>query len=193
MDTNQHAFESILVESFCPDLILEFLSVGSHVGAQLKAKFNIPLVIIYDAPLREQFCEMNVNSIQCGWVDEREHQSIEAADHIVVYSQAVLDYVKKNFSTQTDITILPCIIWKDQSGNSKSQEQYIGFIGSFLIWHKVELLVKAFELIAKDFPDIKLALLGYGQEWNRIYEMVEKSAFAYRIEMPFTCFRRTTL
>lgn len=185
IDDNQKALPNIFQKSSRPDLILEFLSVGSHVGAQLKAKFNIPLVIIYDAPLQEQFCEMNTRiPFNVNRIDECEHLSMLAADHIVVYSQAVFDYVKKKFSIQADISILPCIIWKNQSGKSKIQEQYIGFIGSFLIWHKVDLLVKAFELIAKDFPDAKLALLGYGQEWKRIHGMVEKSEFSYRIEMP---------
>jgi glycosyltransferase involved in cell wall biosynthesis len=45
--------------------------------------------------------------------------------------------------------------------------QLIGFIGSFLSWHRVDLLVDAFIEIAPEFPLARLALLGYGQEWNR--------------------------
>jgi glycosyltransferase involved in cell wall biosynthesis len=177
--------EQIINSYSKPDLILEFLSVGSQVGVNLKNHFKTPLVVIYDAPVREQFCEMNgVIPFGVSRIDQREKLMVENADAIIAYAQCVKEHLLTKFRPTSEIYLLPCITWKQTMEWNASKPQLVGFIGSFLIWHKVDLLVDAFIEIAPEFPLARLALLGYGQEWNRINEKVRASGFSDRIELP---------
>ncbi|MBK9590974.1 MAG: glycosyltransferase family 4 protein [Crocinitomicaceae bacterium] len=177
--------EQIINSYSKPDLILEFLSVGSEVGVKLKNYYKVPLVIVYDAPLHEQFIEMNgIVPFGVDRIDKREKEMVETADVIIAYAQCVKEHILDKFHPTGEIYLLPCITWKQNIALNANKPQLIGFIGSFLSWHKVDLLVDAFIEIADEFPTARLVLLGYGQEWNRINEKVLASTCLDRIEMP---------
>jgi len=174
----------ILAQKSNFDLIIEFLVLGSKVGANLKNKLKVPLIIICDSPLPEQFAEMNGSkSFMKNKIIEAERKSLKEADMIICYSESMKSYINKVFSLTENIHVLPCIVWKDKLVPDKLKSKNIGFIGSFLSWHKVDVLVKAFESIAEDYPDAKLTLVGYGQEWNKIKSLVVESVYAPRIKL----------
>src|SRR5690606_12590432 len=83
------------------------------------------------------------------------------------------------------IEVIPCIAWKHKVNYKKNNDDLnIGFIGSFLSWHKVELLLYAFNQIASKYQNIKLHLIGFGEEWKKINDLVQQSPFVSRIHMP---------
>lgn len=166
------------------DIILEFLTYGSDIGARLAQAHGKPLAVIFDSPLPEQYLEMYAaGSMYGGRIEKAEARSVKAAETIICYSQPVKEHVLKTYEPKGSIEILPCIVWKGGVERKASREQLIGFIGSFLKWHKVELLLTAFKTIGKEFPSAKLVLVGFGQEWHRIRAMADLHPYKERIIM----------
>lgn len=166
------------------DVIIEFLSYGSTIGQKIGDKYGTKLVLIYDSPLYVQFQEMyKVKRVFQKEINQAEEKSLKAADHIICYSNPVKDFLLNTYHLSKPITIIPCVAWKGITDHSDKIEMNIGFIGSFLSWHKVELLVKAFEQVADQFIEAKLVLIGKGEECNKIYELVALSKFKDRITM----------
>jgi len=167
------------------DLVIEFLTIGSNVGHNYKKKTGAKHLVIFDSPLLEQFEDMHAFPLWYGKeAIARERESLVGADKIIAYANSTITYLKNNFGLdENKLSQLPCIIWKDEINVQINKEQTIGFIGSFLSWHKVNLLVKAFENIAVDFPRAKLILIGKGEEWSKIKSQLEKSNFKTRIDL----------
>lgn len=167
------------------DLIIEFCVFGSEVTTLSKSKSNTKSILIFDAPLEVQFKEMygktgNFNEL----IIEKEKRSLQNADAVICYSEAVKSYLTNSLSHHSLISVIPCIAWKSAIEFKNHENFNIGFIGSFLSWHKVELLVSAFNSIASKYPKIKLHLIGFGEEWVKIQRQVKQSPFVNRIYMP---------
>jgi len=60
----------------------------------------------------------------------------------------------------------------------------IGFIGSFLKWHRVDLLLKTFSRLKDEHYNIKLYLLGMGEEYASIKEKWSASKYKEDIFLP---------
>lgn len=181
----ESASEQIATEYEKPDLIIEFLSLGSGISMRIKQKFQCTSLIIYDAPLLEQFIEMHgYRPFNASRIAQLEKQAVENSDIVLCYAPSVQKYLTDNFKINGRIFVQPCITWKEEIPLGESRLPMIGFIGSFLKWHKVDLLVRAFEQVAHEYPLWKLVLIGYGQEWPSIKQMVSSNKFSDRIEMP---------
>ena len=166
------------------DLVIEFLTLGSTAGAALKQKFGVPLVVIYDSPLALQFAEMHgTASFMEKKIEAAERVSVREADAVLCYSAPVKKYLEQAHQKKTGIHVLPCIVWKAIPEPAAAKKQVIGFVGSFLKWHKVELLVRAFEQLVADFPEATLLLIGYGQEWEKIKTLADQSPVSSKITM----------
>ena len=129
--------------------IVEFHTVGSTIGKKLSELWDAKLSVIFDSPVDEQFLEMHgTKSSYWGRIKESERITLEAANRIMVYSPACQEFIKNKYQIDCSITILPCVINKGTVKNESEprSEFIIGFIGSFLSWHKVELLVKAYKV-----------------------------------------------
>jgi glycosyltransferase involved in cell wall biosynthesis len=165
------------------DIIIEFLTYGSRIGAMLKQRTGKPLAVIWDSPLKEQYLEMyGSGSMFTNVIESAEKLSVKTADLIICYSDAVKLHLAKTVQPEGRIEVLPCIVWKnDVIASPSAGGQVIGFIGSFLKWHKVDLLVKAFGETGRSFPEAKLVLVGYGQEWPAVKAMVDAHPFKDRI------------
>lgn len=168
------------------DLVIEFYSLGSEIGPKLKQLSGSKYLMIYDCPVLLQFKEMyHTSTIYDNKVAKAQLNSVEAADYVLCYSESVKKHIQKNSPSQKNFFILPSIVWKDVVVKEKiaTNDIVIGFVGSFLIWHKIPLLLKAFELIASEYSNAKLLLVGYGEEWNYVNELREKSIYKERIQL----------
>nr|MBA3971071.1 glycosyltransferase [Bacteroidota bacterium] len=167
------------------DLIIEFYTLGSDLGTKLKDRLNAKLILIYDSPVLFQYREIyQTKTIYDKRVALAEGKSVKAADVVVCYSKTVKEYVQKNIDAEGNFYVMPCIVWKNKDRHlAKPQCEIIGFIGSFLPWHKVSLLLEAFEKIASEFASLQLLMIGYGEEWNKIHELVKVSKYKDRITL----------
>lgn len=158
------------------DLIIEFYTVGSNVGVQLSKKWNVPLHLIYDSPVDEQFLEMyKTKTIHWRKIIQSEKETLEFANRVVVYSKPCQQFIENKYKLKAEINVLPCVVFKEQikRSNTLDGDFIIGFIGSFLKWHKVEVLVSAFHKFHNIYPFAKLYLIGFGEEWEKIKSMVK--------------------
>jgi glycosyltransferase involved in cell wall biosynthesis len=167
------------------DRVLEFHTVGSTVGMQLAQYWRVGLSVIFDSPVAEQFYEMHgTRSFWWRKIRNSEKLTMEAADKIVVYGAACETYLRRQYAISGRISILPSMIIKSDTVVKESTETFnIGFIGSFLSWHKLDLCVRVFCKFHGRYPDSRLILIGYGQEWNRIKKLVESSGLSEFVVM----------
>jgi glycosyltransferase involved in cell wall biosynthesis len=165
------------------DLIIEFYTVGSELGAKLKKASNASYLLIYDCPVLEQFREMyKSRTLFDPFFLKAEKKSVQSADGIWCYSNYMKEHIKRTYGYEKKFFVSPCIVWKVRHDHQpKINAVRIGFIGSFLVWHKVDLLVQAFNLIAVKYPQAQLLLIGYGQEWPKVNDLVQKSQFKQQI------------
>lgn len=164
------------------DLIFEFSSYGSNVGYRLSNKLKIPLVLLFDAPVIEEYkFFQKKNPFFDKIITRRERKSLTAAQKIIVYSNAVKKYLIKKYHINANKFVIHQNIDFSRFEFSDSKPDYntinIGFIGSFLYWHRVDLLVKAFEKLKDKAINTKLYLIGAGMEYQKILKQVSKSKF----------------
>ena len=180
------AVENISNKEF--DLLVEFNEYGSDLCSEIKNKSSRPTLLVFDAPLVDKYSTFNSPGDSFKkWLREKERLSVENASHIFCYSNPVKDYLKKNYKISNPITVFPCIssnTINNPVSLKKSNEVRIGFVGSFLKWHKVDLLVNAFEVLAAKYENIYLDLIGNGMEWENIKKKVSLSKYRTRIDLP---------
>ncbi len=168
------------------DLVVEFHTVGSTLGLQLAKKWNCKFSIIFDSPVDQQFLEMyKTKTIFWSRIQNSERASMQAADRIMAYSPACADYLQSSYKIKGEINVLPCIVPKPSVDNQYDPEQFkVGFIGSFLVWHKVDLLVNVFVKFLEEVPNSRLQLIGFGEEWNRVKSQIDKRGITNHVDLP---------
>jgi glycosyltransferase involved in cell wall biosynthesis len=170
------------------DKVLEFYTYGSDLGYRLSEKYKKPLVLIYDNPVLEEhnfFHEKQVFFKKK--VEARERYSVLSAQSLVVYSNAVKDYLEKKYNKTIPAFIHQNVDYTrfDFIGEKTAEDTLnIGFIGSFLKWHRVDLLLNVFVRLKKEGKNIKLFLLGNGMEYENIKRKVNALAMQKDIVMP---------
>lgn len=170
------------------DIVLEFYSVASNAGYTVSSRNQKPLVVIYDSPVIDEFRIFNKSSFFLERkILQRERITLLNAKSIVVYSNPVKDYLNKKLNKSlpvfihqnVDFTRFEFIDKKDRNDLIT-----IGFIGSFLKWHRVDLLLSSFIRLKKAGKKVHLLLLGNGLEFQKIKEKVIESGLENEIEMP---------
>ena len=170
------------------DIVLEFYSYGSRVGYNIAQNRNIPLILIYDAPILDEYLFFNkskpffYNSVQ-----KRERQTLLRASTIVVYSNPVKNHIKKITGKTLNIGVHQNVDFsRFEFINERiyGEKINIGFLGSFLKWHRVDLLVDAFIKLKKNGKNVSLFLLGDGEEFTNIKFKTNKSEFCNDIVLP---------
>lgn len=154
------------------DAVLEFYNFGSDVGLSLSKKFKCHLHLIYDGPIFEEYAFFNGHK---SWFENRcrelEKKSFEQAKSIVVYSQPMVDFCTKNIhADQSKYKIHQNVDFSRfhlfEGKKEFSDVINICFVGSFLKWHRVDLLLKAVKEINLASSDLNfhLHLIGDGVE-----------------------------
>ncbi|MGZ4079047.1 MAG: glycosyltransferase family 4 protein, partial [Bacteroidia bacterium] len=170
------------------DSILEFYTYGSDLGFRLSKKYNKPLFIVYDSPVLEAHEFFHQKQIVFkSEIERREKKSILQASGIVVYSNAVKEYLNKKYAKELPVFIHQNVDYSRFEyieNKTPGKTINIGFIGSFLKWHRVDLLINAFARLKDEGKNVKLFLLGSGMEFDKMKDAVEKNKYASAIEMP---------
>lgn len=175
-----------LQESY--DCVLEFNHYGSDVGLTISNKQKIPLVFIYDGPVLEDFVFFQgPKYFFKNKILKFEKETVLHASQIVVYSNAVKQYLNNLAGKELTISIHQNV---DFSRFDFLENQFldkhikIGFIGSFLKWHRIDLLIEAFNRLRDANYSVELFLVGNGMEHDSIKQIVSKSEYENFIHMP---------
>ncbi len=168
------------------DHVIEFHTVGSTLGAQLAERWGAKFSVIFDSPVEEQFYEMHgTKTVHWSRILKSEKQTLEAADNIMAYSPACEAHIQLKYKLKGAVGILPCVVNKaNVVNNPQSTEFNIGFIGSFLSWHKVDLLVRVFQKLHLKHKNARLQLIGFGMEWNKVKALVDRLGLTEVVDMP---------
>lgn len=184
---SKQLIEQILTSGIEYDQVLEFYTLGSNAGKKISEKLNIPFHIVYDGPIFEEygfFHRSKPHYLKQFQLLEKE--SLEAASNIVVYSEPMRQFLSDRFELKGKLHI-------HQNIDFSRFEQYpdkeaktfgdfeIGFIGSFLKWHQVDLLVNVCKQLLAEGQAIKVHLIGDGQERQKLQSYVEEQGLKDQI------------
>lgn len=170
------------------DCVLEFYNYGSDIGFKIANKQNIPLVIVYDAPVLEEHVFFQGPKLFFkNKILKRELRTLQRANSIIAYSNAVKKYLNKISGKELNVLIHQNV---DFSRFQFLEREFdmkpikIGFIGSFLKWHRVDLLLQAFNRLRDDHYPVELFLIGNGMEYHSMKEIADRSKYKKFITMP---------
>ena len=177
------------------DAILEYYNLGSNVWLSISKQQNIPLFIFYDGPVLDEYRIFNhSNPFFFKEVVKREKDSFAHAKKVVAQSNPMKEYVLKHICNvpekiyihqNVDYTKFD-VLKEDKIFNTKNLN--IGFIGSFLPWHQVDLLVNAFKYVLEKGVNANLFLVGDGMERENIETYCTTLPKAIKDKITFTGF-----
>lgn len=164
-----------------PDLIIELMRYGSDLGSELKKHFNVPLIAYFDSPAVEEnkFLKGKVSAYYSK-IAKSEEKTVIDADKVIVYSEVIKRYwlARSQFIDPKKFEIFQTLDYTRLSFNHKKifgDVLTIGFVGSFLKWHKVENLLHAYTQLRVNGYKVKLLLVGAGEEFKAIQKEVDES------------------
>ena len=156
------------------DVVYERYSAFSYAGINLARALGVPHILEVNAPLsyeHEKRRGMELKEL----VRDVERQIFRQADHVVVVSQHLKEFVSSCGVRESSISVLPNGVDPRRFmivGNGKSvRELYglngkrvIGFVGTLKPWHGTETLLKAFQDVHAQDPHTHLLIVGDGPE-----------------------------
>ncbi len=170
-----------------PDVILEFYTFSSSIGTILQKKWNSKLISVFDSPVLEEYEYFNGRKrMGRNKILNIQNESLKLSDRIVVYSNAVKNYVSNITGNHINIFVHQNVDFsrfKFFPIRNNSNPIRIGFIGSFLKWHRVDLLINAFDFIVSKGINAELYLIGNGVEFLSIKNSINFSSFKNKIHM----------
>lgn len=185
--SNELLLEKCLQLKQKPDLILEFYTYGSSLAIQASKHFRVPFTLVYDAPVLEEYEFFHGRKLfGRNHIDRLQRSSVSGASAIVVYSESMKKYVSLLGAKSECILIHQNVDYtrfEFVDPRKFSNEMCIGFVGSFLKWHRVELLLAAFANLRNKGIYCKLLIVGGGMHDREIRDLVGKHAFSNSIEM----------
>lgn len=176
---NEENYATLLNTAEKVDAILEFYCIGSDLGLRLKKHFNSSYTIVYDNPIFEEYSFFNNGEpLYHKLFTERERSSLSQANQIVVYSNPVKEHLINKYLIQPDkFHIHQNIDFTRFELNANSSKLVskikIGFIGSFLKWHRVDILINGVKELNRKNIAFELYLVGEGQELDKMKELVD--------------------
>jgi glycosyltransferase involved in cell wall biosynthesis len=168
-----------LILSERPDVVIERYSLHSAAARVATRRCGIPLMLEVNAPLAQEATRYRGLDDPCA--EQREHETLRAADRIHVVSSALLRYVR---SVAPDVPaawipngaeVSPFRAAPPPALATLAGRIVVGFVGSMKPWHGVELLVDAFARIQPRAPQAALALVGAGPGLNDVIERADRA------------------
>lgn len=155
------------------DLVYERYSLWSFAGMQYAKQHNIPGVLEVNAPLIHE--QRHYREL----IDQQSAEYVTArcfrdARIVAAVSTQVADYVRGFPGTSGKVKVLPNGVDPSRFADRWGERQRVahpftvGFVGSLKPWHGVELLVKAFDGVHREFSHSHLLIVGEGPERKRI-------------------------
>ena len=164
------------IEEFKPDFLFDRYNSYSIGAISAARRLNSPVILEVNAPValeRSQYDEklpLRFPKLAAKY----ERRIFSQADHIYTVSSPLRDFVVTQRGLPEDLVTVICKGANPRSfmpgaDASNARSDYalegkivIGFVGILRPWHGIELLLEAFSVLATDFEDIHLLIVGDG-------------------------------
>jgi glycosyltransferase involved in cell wall biosynthesis len=172
------------------DCIVNWISIGSSLGARLSDQWNVPLLAIYDNPLIDEYSYLHgFPPLMERAVRRHEERVLRRANRLVLYSPAVEAVLRKRYIFSGEVVFRAFTDHSRMKFDLKREPSVTGelrvvYIGSFFAWHEVRELVAAVLQLLDDGHKIRVTLVGDGQTHGAIKEMVERSVHSDAFCLP---------
>ena len=165
-----------IVKEFKPDVIVTFM-IGSFIFAKpISSVLRIPIVLsernspdIYQLTSAKKF----------KWFY---FMIMGSAHKITVQFPSYIE--KYPAFLQSKITPIPNQVPKviGKKVSSKNNEIVLGYAGRFSFQKRIDVLIRSFSLLNKDFPDTKLLIFGYGEQQKYLEGIVSELNLTNKVE-----------
>jgi glycosyltransferase involved in cell wall biosynthesis len=177
----------LIDSSIAIKFICERHDLFSGVGYKLAKKNKVPFLLLVDAPVVWEAKKWGVRRGLWGIFLEKyfESKSLRRADLVVCISEKVKDKVIE-LGVKGDRTIVihnkvNNLLFKPNISADRIIREYdldkkivIGWTGSFRSFHGLDSLIEAFKLVCEQRTDVRLMLVGDGQDYQHIYNLIQQ-------------------
>jgi glycosyltransferase involved in cell wall biosynthesis len=152
------------------DFIYERYALNAFAGLKISEKYGIPLILeVNDSAMIERVRKLKA----VGIAKSNEKKIFNGATAIVTISSYFKEIIIESNISSDKVYVIPNAIDESKLGaytiENPEKEQYakngetiIGYVGSFLQWHGVDLLLESFEVLLNKGDNAKLLLVGDG-------------------------------
>ncbi len=174
------------IRDFKPDFVYDRYNSFSSAAVEAARKCGIPVFVEVNAPVAYERVAYERRRLRlkrlAAWYERR---ICNRADHVFAVSTPLKDFLIHERSVpESNITVLPngadpTEFDPSRSTNGLKQrlgiggKTVIGFVGILRPWHGVELLLEAFQTLAKRWPSIHLLIVGDGTIEQSIKNQVQ--------------------
>lgn len=172
-----------------------FVESGLHAGAH----FNSPVVVFVDAPVVWEAKQWGTKRPGWGWATQKwgELDKLKRADVVACVSQEVAEQLAQLGISQERLIVTPNAVDvtrfnPQRATNSKVRESLqiaendvvIGWVGTFHSFHGLDMLLEAFSEVSREHPNIRLLLVGDGQQRPEIGRRAAELGLSDLLLMP---------
>ena len=179
-----------LIQSFQPEVILERLSLFSIAGLAAAHASKIPYLLEIDAPLSDEAAKYRGLGLQ-ETARLFERTLVSAADAVLPVSTALRDWAVSLGASSQRVHIIPngvnTRLFDPALAKDKRKElglegaDVVGFVGGFRPWHGIDLIMKAFSLLAERNPDARLLMVGDGPARASVDDWLKRDGLLGRV------------
>ncbi|HLG19885.1 MAG TPA: glycosyltransferase family 4 protein [Bdellovibrionota bacterium] len=159
-----------------PDVVYERIDYSGGAASSVAKIFRSRYVLEIHAPLDEEARTLSGPRPFWPWFRHRIWHALRAADRIVVVSGVIRDWLQSNGVEAAKVVVISNGVNLEQfdpkraepSKNppmKKPSELWIGFVGSDLVWYRLETLVDAFSRIP---PEMNARLMIVGPAFRNV-------------------------
>ena len=155
-----------------PDFVYERSEILQYRSLKVLKDFNIPYFLEVNAPFIEEMKSLEGYSLMHLFAKRMENWKLSQAKNIFTVSTSLKDYLVDTYKISENKFLLAPnrinLLKFNADYKAKNIIKTFGFVGSILPFHKVDLLVKATEIVVKTHPDIRGIIVGDGAYLNHL-------------------------
>ncbi|HAW20272.1 MAG TPA: hypothetical protein DCX14_08830 [Flavobacteriales bacterium] len=184
------------IEKHTPDLIYERSEYLLGQGTKISKVAGVPHILEVNAPCVEEWIEFEGASLLTGFAHRVERKKLQRATGLCPVSSPLAHYIRDEyFLDEHRIQFVPNAInpksvsealHADQTLRGRldiqPSEIVIGFIGSILEYHGVDILVEAFHIVQKEVSNVRLLVVGDGALLKMLRSRTEELGMANKVQ-----------
>jgi len=176
-----------------PDVIIERLSLFSHVGLDLARALDRPFIVEVNALLSREAARYRRLEMQT-LAEAIEMRVLREADAVVVVSTALGDELVAAGVDCGKVHVVPNgadVRSFDPTNDGRSVRRMlgldgnfvVGFLGSLKVWHGVDVLVSAFKQLVAQDAATKLLIIGQGPTESSLKQQIQDMGLGSSVVM----------